>query len=137
MVSIWFSSGVTFNYLHSNFVSFAGIMSTVISQQQLPKEDEEEEDEEQGEEFSFEDSADEDKLQGDSKVIPSDSVKAVQSKKEKSDTSGSVSQTGTDCTQRPPPAGQEGIITKDVVSISTAGNIFSEIIYFKLVLYWS
>ncbi|XP_029287640.1 rho guanine nucleotide exchange factor 10-like protein isoform X2 [Cottoperca gobio] len=99
-------------------------MSTVMSQQQPPKEDEEEEDEEQGEAFSFEDSADEEKLQGDSKEVTSDSVKSVQlSEKEDSETSGSASQTGTDCTQLPrtaPPAGQEGDLTKEVASVPTA-----------------
>ncbi|XP_078026742.1 rho guanine nucleotide exchange factor 10-like protein isoform X2 [Epinephelus lanceolatus] len=93
-------------------------MSTVMSQQP-PKEDEEEEDEEQGEEFSFEDSADEEKLKVDSKGIRSDSDRSVQmSKKEDSETS----QTGTDGTQlhrTSPPAGQEGVITKDVTSTST------------------
>lgn len=93
-------------------------MSTVMSQQP-PKEDEEEEDEEQGEEFSFEDSADEEKLKVDSKGIRSDSDRSVQmSKKEDSETS----QTGTDGTQlhrTSPPAGQEGVITKDVTSAST------------------
>lgn len=101
-------------------------MSTVMSQQP-PKEDEEEEDEEQGEEFLFEDSTDEEKLQEDSKGISPDSVQSVQlSKKEDSETSGSVSQTGTDSTQllhrTSPPAGQEDTPTKDVASISTAGN---------------
>ncbi|XP_033994928.1 rho guanine nucleotide exchange factor 10-like protein isoform X2 [Trematomus bernacchii] len=99
-------------------------MSTVMPQQQPPKEEEEDEDEEQGEGFSFEDSGDEEKPQGDSKGIPSDSVGSVQSsKKEDSETSGSSSLTGTDCTQLPitsPPAGQEEILTKDVDSNSTA-----------------
>ncbi|KAL7408047.1 hypothetical protein ABVT39_017369 [Epinephelus coioides] len=93
-------------------------MSTVMSQQP-PKEDEEEEDEEQGEEFSFEDSADEEKLKVDSKGIRSDSDRSVQmSKREDSETS----QTGTGGTQLHrtlPPAGQEGVITKDVTSTST------------------
>ncbi|XP_010782576.1 rho guanine nucleotide exchange factor 10-like protein [Notothenia coriiceps] len=99
-------------------------MSAVMPQQQPPKEEEEDEDEEQGEGFSFEDSGDEEKPQGDSKGIPSDSVGSVQSsKKEDSETSGSSSLTGTDCTQLPitsPPAGQEEILTKDVDSNSTA-----------------
>ncbi|XP_044037919.1 rho guanine nucleotide exchange factor 10-like protein isoform X1 [Siniperca chuatsi] len=86
-------------------------MSTVMSQQP-PKEDEEEEDEEQGEEFLFEDSTDEEKVQEDSKGIGSDSVRSDQ-----------MSQTGADSTQllrTSPPAGQEGIPTKDGASISTA-----------------
>ncbi|XP_063766927.1 rho guanine nucleotide exchange factor 10-like protein isoform X2 [Eleginops maclovinus] len=99
-------------------------MSTVMPQQQPPKEAEEEEDEEQGEGFSFEDSGDEEKPQGDSKGIPSDMVGSAQlSKKEDSETSGSSSLTSTDCTQLPitsPPAGQEDIFTKDVASIPTA-----------------
>lgn len=107
-------------------------MSTVMSQQP-PKEDEEDEDEEQGEEFLFEDSTDEEKLQEDSKGIGSDSVKSVQlSKKEDSKTSDSVSHTGTDSTQLTrtlPPAGQEGVPTNEVASISTAGNTFSRIIF--------
>ncbi|XP_051270582.1 rho guanine nucleotide exchange factor 10-like protein isoform X2 [Dicentrarchus labrax] len=90
-------------------------MSTVMSQQP-PKEDEEEEDEEQGEEFLFEDSTDEDKLQEDSKGISSDSVKSVPlSKKEGSETSDSTQLHTTS-----PPAGQEGISTKDVTSVPTA-----------------
>ncbi|XP_054473058.1 rho guanine nucleotide exchange factor 10-like protein isoform X2 [Anoplopoma fimbria] len=99
-------------------------MSTVMPQQQPPKEDEGEEDEEQGEEFSFGDSADEEKLQEDSKGITSDPVGSDQSsKKEDRETSGSASQSGTDCAQplrTPPPAGQEGILTKDVAPMSAA-----------------
>ncbi|TMS18875.1 Rho guanine nucleotide exchange factor 10 [Larimichthys crocea] len=85
-------------------------MSTVMSQQP-PKEDGEEEDEEQGEEFTFEDSTDEEKLQEDSKGISSDSQLSKMEVK------------NTDSTQRlqtSPPAGQEGIPTKDVASVSTA-----------------
>ncbi|XP_035517757.1 rho guanine nucleotide exchange factor 10-like protein isoform X2 [Morone saxatilis] len=90
-------------------------MSTVMSQQP-PKEDEEEEDEEQGEEFLFEDSTDEDKLQEDSKGISSDSVKSVQlSKKEGSETSDSTQLHTTS-----PTAGQGDISTKDVTSVPTA-----------------
>ncbi|XP_062271880.1 rho guanine nucleotide exchange factor 10-like protein isoform X2 [Scomber scombrus] len=93
-------------------------MSAVITQQP-PKEDEEEEEEEQGEEFVFEDSTDEEKLQEDSKGVGPESAKPVQmSKKEDSVTSDNVSQTVTDSTQqlsKPlPPAGQEEIPTKDV-----------------------
>lgn len=93
--------------------------------QQPPKEDEEEEDEEQGEEFVFEDSADEEKLQEDSKGVGPDSARPVQlSKKEGSVTSDGVSQTVTDSTQQLPgslpPAGKEEIPTKDVTS--TAGT---------------
>ncbi|XP_034724155.1 rho guanine nucleotide exchange factor 10-like protein isoform X4 [Etheostoma cragini] len=99
-------------------------MSTVMAQQQPPKEDEEEEDEEQGEAFSFEDSEDEEKLEENSKGITTESAKSVQlSKKEESETSGGVSQTGTDCTQPvtpAPPAGQEGILPEGVASISPA-----------------
>lgn len=104
-----------------------------MPQQQPPKEKEEDEDEEQGEGFSFEDSGDEEKPQGDSKGIPSDSVGSVQSsKKEDSETTGSSSLTSTDCTQLPitsPPAGQEEILTKDVDSNSTAGNTFARLMY--------
>lgn len=100
-------------------------MSTVMSQQP-PKEDGEEEDEEQGEEFTFEDSTDEEKLQEDSKGISSDSQLSKMEVK------------NTDSTQRlqtSPPAGQEGIPTKDVASVSTAGNTFSGLLFpFKLVL---
>lgn len=99
-------------------------MSTGMSQQQPPKEDEEEDDEEQGEEFSFEDSADEEKLQEGRTGVTSDSLGAVQlSKKEDRETPGSVSQTGADCTQllrTSPPAGQEGILTGDEAPICTA-----------------
>ncbi|XP_045888409.1 rho guanine nucleotide exchange factor 10-like protein isoform X4 [Micropterus dolomieu] len=94
-------------------------MSTVMSQQP-PKEDEEEEDEERGEEFLFDDSMDEEKLQEDSKGTGS--VRSDQSKKEDRQTSDSVPQTGTDSTQllrTSPSAGQEDIPTKDVASIST------------------
>ncbi|XP_040889833.1 rho guanine nucleotide exchange factor 10-like protein isoform X2 [Toxotes jaculatrix] len=104
-------------------------MSTVMSQQP-PKDDEEEEDEEQGEEFVFEDSMDEEKPQEDSKGISSDCVSSVQvSKKEHSETSGNVLETVTDNPQLPktsPPAGQEGIPTKDAASISTADVPVSE-----------
>lgn len=103
-------------------------MSTVMPQQ-LPKEDEEEEDEEQGEEFVFEDSSDEEKPEEDSKGISSHSVQLT--KNEGSETSESVSQTGTDSTpllRTLPPAGQEGIPTKDVASNPTAGNTFSAVI---------
>lgn len=120
------------NYSHLNFVTFSGIMSTVLSQQP-PKEDEEEDDEEQGEEFVFEDSTDEEKLQEDSKGISLDCVSSVHmSKKVDIEASDSVSQTVKDKTQLPkisPPAGQEGNPTKDL-SISAAGNTFSGIIFF-------
>lgn len=106
-------------------------MSTVMSQQP-PKEDEEEEDEEQGEEFTFEDSADEEKLQDDGKGISSHSVQLP--KKAGSETSEIASGRGTqlDCTQLAalPPAGQEGIPTEDVASTPTAGNTFSAVIIF-------
>ncbi|XP_076599253.1 rho guanine nucleotide exchange factor 10-like protein isoform X1 [Chaetodon auriga] len=95
-------------------------MSTVMSQPP-PKEDEEEEDEEQGEAFSFEDSADEEKLQ-DAKGISPDSRSAQMSRKEGSETSDGAAQTGTDSTQlvrMSPPAGQEGTTTKEVASAST------------------
>lgn len=105
-------------------------MSTVMSQQP-PKEEEEEEEEEQGEEFLFEDSTDEEKLQEDSKGISSDSVRSVQlPKKEDSESSGSVSQTGTDSAhllRTLPPAGQEGTPTTDVASTSEAGNTITHI----------
>lgn len=119
--SIWWIRQFTF------FFSSLGIMSTVMSQQPL-KEDEEEEDEEQGEEFVFEDSSDEENHQEDSQGTGSDSTRSVQvSKNVDSETSHSGSQTGTDSIQpakTSPPAGQEGIPTKDVASISTAGNKF-------------
>lgn len=99
-------------------------MSTVVSQQLL-KEDGEDDDEEQGEEFEFDDSTDEDKLQEDSKTVI-DCVKPVQaSKHEDNVTSGSVSQTFTDSTLLPttsPSAGPDGVATKDPVSVSTTGN---------------
>ncbi|XP_019110486.2 rho guanine nucleotide exchange factor 10-like protein isoform X2 [Larimichthys crocea] len=85
-------------------------MSTVMSQQP-PKEDGEEEDEEQGEEFTFEDSTDEEKLQEDSKGISSDSQLSKMEVKNTDSTQG---------LQTSPPAGQEGIPTKDVASVSTA-----------------
>ncbi|KAM3621676.1 uncharacterized protein V6R79_014380 [Siganus canaliculatus] len=98
-------------------------MSTVMIQQP-PKEDEEEEDEEQGEEFSFEDSTDEEKPQEDTKEMSSHSAKSVQTRqKEGSGTLGQESQTGTDCTQplkTAPPAGQEGITADDAAPVSTA-----------------
>lgn len=118
-----------FNSNVGHFVSFSEIMSTVMSQQP-PKEDEEEEDEERGEEFLFEDSMDEEKLQEDSKGTGS--VRSDQSKKEDRQTSDSVPQTGTDSTQllrTSPSAGQEDIPTKDVASISPPGNTFSGILY--------
>ncbi|XP_018535020.1 rho guanine nucleotide exchange factor 10-like protein isoform X1 [Lates calcarifer] len=103
-------------------------MSTVLSQQP-PKEDEEEDDEEQGEEFVFEDSTDEEKLQEDSKGISLDCVSSVHmSKKVDTEASDSVSQTVKDKTQLPkisPPAGQEGNPTKDL-SISAADVPVSE-----------
>lgn len=107
-------------------------MSTVMSQQPL-KEDEEEEDEEQGEEFIFEDSADDEKPQEDSKGVGPDNAIPVQlSKKEGSETSDSVSRAVTDSTQLPrplPPQGQEEIPTKDVTSFPTAGT-------FSILEYW-
>ncbi|KAM7401713.1 hypothetical protein PAMP_017008 [Pampus punctatissimus] len=93
-------------------------MSTVMSQQP-PKEDEEEDDEEQGEEFVFEDSTDEEKLQEDNKGTDTDSARAVQlSKKENSEASVNVSHIVTDSTKqlsRP-----LEISTKDGTSFSTA-----------------
>lgn len=89
-------------------------MSTVISQQP-PKEDEEEEDEEQGEEFVFEDSAEEDKLQADSKGISS-----VQ--RSTQEDSGTGSQDTSQLPKSSPPAGQEDVPNKDVASTSTEGN---------------
>lgn len=97
-------------------------MSTVVSQQLL-KEDGEDDDEEQGEEFEFDDSTDEDKLQEDSKTV-TDCVKPVHaSKHEDNVTSGSVSQTFTDSTTTTSPsAAPDGVATKDPVSVSTTGN---------------
>ncbi|KAL3978599.1 hypothetical protein ACER0C_019661 [Sarotherodon galilaeus] len=96
-------------------------MSTVVSQQLL-KQDGEDDDEEQGEEFEFDDSTDEDKLQEDSKTII-DCVKPVQaSKHEDNVTSGSISQTFTDSTRLPtasPSAGPDSVATKDPASVST------------------
>ncbi|KAG7226722.1 hypothetical protein INR49_014070, partial [Caranx melampygus] len=86
-------------------------MSTVISQQP-PKEDEEEEDEEQGEEFAFEDSAEEEKLQADSKGISSVQVSAKED-------SGTVSQDTSQLPKSSPPAGQEDTPNKDGASSST------------------
>ncbi|XP_026162721.1 rho guanine nucleotide exchange factor 10-like protein isoform X2 [Mastacembelus armatus] len=104
-------------------------MSTVISQQPL-KEDEEEEDEEQGEGFTFEDSADEEKLQEDSKGIGSDSVSSVHVSKnkdnERSDTPSHTVQDSTQPSETLPPAGQEGIPTSNLASISTTDVPVSE-----------
>ncbi|KAM7422045.1 hypothetical protein PAMA_010230 [Pampus argenteus] len=91
-------------------------MSTVMSQQP-PKEDEEEDDEEQGEEFVFEDSTDEEKLQEDSKGTGPDTARAVQlSKKEDSEASDSTKQLS-----RP-----LEISTKDGTCFSTADVPVSE-----------
>jgi len=106
---------------------FSGIMSSGMGQQQPPKEDEEEEDEEQGEEFSFEDSVDEEKPEEDRTGIPSDSVCADESSKKEASVD-SVPPTGADGTQpltTLPPAGPEGVLTEDGAAISTAGNTFS------------
>ncbi|XP_030586314.1 rho guanine nucleotide exchange factor 10-like protein isoform X1 [Archocentrus centrarchus] len=96
-------------------------MSTMMSQQ-LPKEDEEDDDEEQGEEFEFDDSTDEDKLQDDSKAM-TECVRPVQASKNGDNlTSGGASQTFTDSAQLPttsPSAGPDSIVTKDPASIST------------------
>ncbi|XP_069567386.1 rho guanine nucleotide exchange factor 10-like protein isoform X1 [Brachyistius frenatus] len=95
-------------------------MSTMMSQQP-PKEDAEEEEEEKGEEFVFDDSTDEERLQEDGKGISLDSATPVQPpKKEDSETSGSLSSPVTDGTQplkTSPPAGQEDIVPKDVASV--------------------
>ena len=82
--------------------------------QQQPKEDEEDDDEEQGEEFEFEDSADEERPPGD--------VEGV----------GPVGPVGPDETSgagdggklpgTSPPAGQGGVPGGDVASVSTAGS---------------
>ncbi|XP_028261452.1 rho guanine nucleotide exchange factor 10-like protein isoform X2 [Parambassis ranga] len=85
-------------------------MSSMMSQQP-PKEDEEEDDEEQGEEFMFDDSTDEEKLQ-DGKGTDSDCVKADQVPTKEgcqtSPTGGS-----TQLPKTTPPAGPEGIVTKE------------------------
>lgn len=107
------------SFLHLNFASFSGIMSAVVSQQ-LPKEDEEEEDEELGEEFVFDDTTDEETSQEDTKENGSNSVLLTKH-------GDSETQTDSDANaQLPrtsPPAGQEGISTRD--SIPTAGKAFS------------
>lgn len=94
-------------------------MSSVVSQQP-PKEDEEEEDEELGEEFVFNDTTDEETPQEDTKENGSNPV--LSTKHGDSDT-----QTDSDAkpqlTRTSPPAGQEGISTRN--SMSTAGNSFS------------
>uniref|UniRef100_A0AAQ5XGU9 DH domain-containing protein n=1 Tax=Amphiprion ocellaris TaxID=80972 RepID=A0AAQ5XGU9_AMPOC len=94
-------------------------MSTMMSQQP-PKEDEEEDDEEQGEEFVFDDSADEEKLQEDSKGVSSDCVPPVQLlRKEDSGTASSVSQSdSTQLSKTASTAGLECIANNDVTSVS-------------------
>lgn len=92
-------------------------MSSMMSQQP-PKEDEEEDDEEQGEEFTFDDSTDEEKLQ-DGKGI--DGVKADQvPTKEGSRTSPTGG--STQLPQTTPPAGPEGIVTKEEEASAPAGE---------------
>lgn len=86
-------------------------MSTATSQQP-PKDDEEEEDEEQGEEFEFDDSADEEKLQEDSErtdCVPSTEDKSSETVAEKAE-----------LLKPAPPAGQEANFTK--VSRPSAGE---------------
>ncbi|XP_029990135.1 rho guanine nucleotide exchange factor 10-like protein isoform X3 [Sphaeramia orbicularis] len=106
-------------------------MSTVMSQQP-PKEDEEEEDEEQGEEFVFEDSTDEEKPQEESKGSISESVGSVQSPKTQTNDTSDILQTPTERPQEQqlsntsPPAGQEGTLTTEKASISTADVPVSE-----------
>lgn len=92
---------------------FSGIMSTATSQQP-PKDDEEEEDEEQGEEFEFDDGADEDKIQEDSKRMD-----CVLSTEEKSSEMLTVTEKAG-LLQSGPPAGQEATFTK--VSLPSAGK---------------
>lgn len=94
-------------------------MSSMTSQQLL-KEDEGDDDEEQGEEFEFDDSADEDKAQEDGKATE-ERVAPVAA-------SGSASQTFPDSTQPPTAsAGPDSDVTKRPAS--TAGNSFSGLIY--------
>ncbi|XP_047438370.1 rho guanine nucleotide exchange factor 10-like protein isoform X2 [Mugil cephalus] len=93
---------------------------SIMMSQQPPKDDEEEDDEEKGEEFEFEDSTDDEKLQEDGKRISSECVQV--SKQEASETSGSASQTATDVEQLPktsPPAGPEEIVKDAAPNTST------------------
>lgn len=93
-----------------------------MSQQPL-KEDKEEEDEEQGEEFVFEDSSDEENPE-ENQSTASDSTRSVHVSK---NVDSETSQTASDIAQpvkTSPPAGQEGVPTNDVATISIAGNKF-------------
>lgn len=88
-------------------------MSTATSQQP-PKDDEDEEDEEQGEEFEFDDSTDEEKIQEDSKRMD-----CAPSTEEKS--SGMLAVTEkAELLKSAPPAGQEANLT--TVSLPSAGK---------------
>lgn len=80
--------------------------------QQLPKESEGEEDEEQGEEFDFEDSTNEEKLQEDTKGISS--VHLMENKGNETVTDGTL------LLRTLPPDGQEATPTTD--SIPTGGK---------------
>lgn len=88
-------------------------MSTVTSQQP-PKDDEEEEDEEQGEEFEFDDSTDEEKIQEDAKRMD-----GALSTEEKSSEMLAVTEKAEPLNSVPP-AGQEANFTK--VSLPSAGK---------------
>lgn len=88
-------------------------MSTATSQQP-PKDDEEEEDEEQGEEFEFDDSADEEKIQEDSKRMD-----CVLSTEEQSSEMLTVTEKA-ELLKSAPPAGQEANFT--TVSLPAAGK---------------
>lgn len=103
--------------VYACFCLLSGTMSTATSQQP-PKDDEEEEDEEQGEEFEFDDSTDEEKIQEDSKRID-----PVQLTEEKS--SGMLTVAGT----AELPAGQEVALTK--VLVPSAGET-NNVLYLKL-----
>lgn len=92
-------------------------MSATISHQP-PKDAEEEDDEEQGEEFTFDDSTDEEKAQGDtiSECITPVNV----SKNDHNEASGAVAEDDTQLCKSTPPVGPESL----VASIPTTGNSF-------------
>lgn len=92
---------------------FPGIMATATSQQP-PKDDEEEEDEEQGEEFEFDDSTDEEKIQEDTKGM--DSVLSTEQKSNEI----LIATEKAELLKSAPPAGQEANFTK--LSLPSAGK---------------
>ncbi|XP_036007230.1 rho guanine nucleotide exchange factor 10-like protein isoform X1 [Fundulus heteroclitus] len=82
-------------------------MSATISHQP-PKDNEEEDDEEQGEEFTFDDSTDEEKAQAESKDITSECITPVHvSKSDCDEASGAVTADSAQLIKSSPPAGPE------------------------------